>query len=127
MKKLLKSLHAGQKGFTLIELLVVITILGVLAAIVVPNLAQFMGRGKVEAANTELANVQTALIAYMVNNPSYDGTSADVGTTLGTSYFLGGPLQATYTSTSGTVDGATAITPGKWEGLSFDGSKWVQP
>ncbi|HUV46418.1 MAG TPA: type II secretion system protein, partial [Dehalococcoidia bacterium] len=44
-----KCLHRGEKGFTLIELLVVVAILGVLAAVIVPNLGSFFGRGKVEA------------------------------------------------------------------------------
>ena len=62
-----KCLHRGQKGFTLIELLVVVAILGVLAAVIVPNLGKFFGSGKVEAANTEQANVVTAVAAYMAD------------------------------------------------------------
>jgi len=58
----------GEKGFTLIELLIVVAILGVLAAVVIPNVSRFMGAGKEEAAETELANIQTAVIAMMVDN-----------------------------------------------------------
>lgn len=67
MKKFLKC-SRGQKGFTLIELLIVIAILGVLAAVIIPNVSRFMGAGKEEAAKTELANVQTAVISMMVDN-----------------------------------------------------------
>lgn len=57
----------GEKGFTLIELLIVVAILGVLAAIVIPNVGRFIGRGKTEAAATELASVQAAVFSMMVD------------------------------------------------------------
>ena len=70
MKRFLKFRY-GEKGFTLIELLIVVAILGILAAVIVPNLATFLGTGKVAAANTEVANVETAALAYYADN---DGT-----------------------------------------------------
>ncbi len=58
----------GEKGFTLIELLIVVAILGVLAAVVIPNVGRFIGRGETEAAATEKTNIQTAVVAMMVDN-----------------------------------------------------------
>ncbi|MFQ5997417.1 MAG: type II secretion system protein [Dehalococcoidales bacterium] len=58
----------GEKGFTLIELLIVVAILGVLAAVVIPNVGRFIGRGESEAADTEFSNVQSAVIAMMTDN-----------------------------------------------------------
>jgi len=58
----------GEKGFTLIELLIVVAILGVLAAVVIPNVGRFIGRGETEAGKTELANLQSAVTAMMVDN-----------------------------------------------------------
>jgi type IV pilus assembly protein PilA len=68
MAKLRKMFRNGEKGFTLIELLVVIAILGAIAAVVVLNVGQFMGRGCTEAAATELHNIQTAVIAQAVSD-----------------------------------------------------------
>ncbi|MFA5065768.1 MAG: type II secretion system protein [Dehalococcoidia bacterium] len=61
---------SGNRGFTLIELLVVIAILGTLSAVVVLNVTKFIGAGSTEAMFTERSNVQTAVAAYMYDNPA---------------------------------------------------------
>jgi prepilin-type N-terminal cleavage/methylation domain-containing protein len=66
----MKMIHRGEKGFTLIELLVVVAILGVIAAVVALNVSGFFGRGTVQAANTELHQVQTAIISAMADGES---------------------------------------------------------
>lgn len=58
----------GEKGYTVIEWLVVVSILGVLAVVVVPNVERFIGRGEPEAAKTELTNIQTAVVVMMTHN-----------------------------------------------------------
>ncbi len=58
----------SEKGFTLIELLIVVAILGVLAAVVIPNVGRFIGRGETEAAETEFANIQSSVVAMMTDN-----------------------------------------------------------
>ncbi len=58
----------GERGFTLIELLIVVAILGVLAAVVIPNVMRFIGSGEQEARDTELSNIQAAVSAMMVDN-----------------------------------------------------------
>ena len=65
MKKFFRKFRRGQKGFTMVELLVVIGILGVIVAVVVPNVGSFIGQGKSESYETELHNVQTVTLAML--------------------------------------------------------------
>ena len=58
----------GEKGFTLIELLIVVAILGILAAVVIPNVGRFLGRGQDEARRAEGHDISTAITALMVEN-----------------------------------------------------------
>ena len=58
----------AENGFTLIGLLVVVALLGVLAAIVVPNVTRFVSQGEVEAAETELRSIQSAVSTMMDDN-----------------------------------------------------------
>ena len=64
----MRMLKRGEKGFTLIELLIVVAILGVLAAVIIPNVGQFIGAGESEARQTEFQTIQTAVHQMMIDN-----------------------------------------------------------
>lgn len=68
MKRLIKQFRYGEKGFTLVELLVVVVIVGVLAAVGVLNVGEFIGKGESEAYQVELHNVQTVVKAMLANS-----------------------------------------------------------
>jgi len=117
--KSLRKLQKGQGGFTLIELLVVVAILGVIAAVVILNVGGFIGAGTEESANTEVHQVQTAIIACMADASCTLGNSTGPTSTTGAADYLLNPgrLQATYTNNS--------TTGGILTGTLISGSKWV--
>ena len=60
-----------NQGFTLIELLVVIAIIGILAAIAIPQFAEYRARGFDSRSKSDLRNVATAEEAYFADNEVY--------------------------------------------------------
>ncbi len=72
MKKLLRAAACtAQRGFTLIELMVVLVIIGVLAALIVPNVIERADDARVTAARTDINNLMQALKLYRLDNQRY--------------------------------------------------------
>lgn len=63
-----------QRGFTLIEIMVVVIILGILAAIVAPNVIGRVGDAQVAAAKQDIRGIENALKFYRLDNFSYPTT-----------------------------------------------------
>ena len=60
-----------SKGFTLIELLIVVAIIGIIAAIAIPNLLNAIDRGKQKRSMADLRSIGTAVESYAVDNNVY--------------------------------------------------------
>ena len=65
-----------EKGFTLIELMIVIAIIGILAAIAIPQFNAYRARSYNAAANSDLRNLITAQEGYFIDHDEYADTTA---------------------------------------------------
>ncbi len=101
MVRFLKKIKGDSKGFTLVEILIVVAILGVLAAVVLPNVTGLAGEGQTEAAKAELVTVQTAMDTMMAKN-SITSVTAMSATSNMSSFPTGHALYPTYLRTATT-------------------------
>ena len=70
----------SQQGFTLIELLIVVAIIGILAAIAIPQYSQYRTNAQNSAAESELRNMQTALEGHYATESQYPNNFSNLDT-----------------------------------------------
>ena len=76
MKKTLRN----RKGFTLIELMIVVAIIGILAAIAIPNFLRFQLKSKSSEGKVNLAAIRTAEESYLAEFGNYEAAAPAPGT-----------------------------------------------
>ncbi|MEE9135759.1 MAG: type II secretion system major pseudopilin GspG, partial [Gammaproteobacteria bacterium] len=67
-----------QQGFTLIEIMVVVVILGILAALIAPNVIGRIDEARVTAAGTNIRTIESALQLYRMDNFRYPSTEEGI-------------------------------------------------
>lgn len=133
MRKIFKS----EKGFTLIELMIVIAILGILAAVAIPNFLNARGKAQDAAALSTLEAMKTAMEMYAADNGAYPSAAkvtdvASLQTTLGDNWPSN--IKTGATATGALIDvSCTDTTYTIWArgrddshcfSLQQDGTKW---
>ncbi len=107
--------HITNKGFTLIELMVVVSIIGILAAVAIPNYQKYQSRARQTEVKIALAAITTAERSFFVNSTSYSACLIDIG-------FAPTQGNATYYLTGFGATAATTSSCGQAGGTSCNGT-----
>ena len=98
----------NEKGFTLIELLIVIAIIGILAAIAIPQFSAYKARAYNANSKADLHNIYLACKAYWADNTSETACSLDAITSSSYGYTQGTDISVAITETAETTFSATS-------------------
>jgi type IV pilus assembly protein PilA len=107
-----------SQGFTLIELMIVVAIIGILAAIAIPNFMSYQCKAKQSEAKGALGNIRTMQEAYFAEHTTYAHTTANLG------FGLEGEQKYTY-SITGSNATYTAYATANLDDDSSDLDTWT--
>jgi len=110
--------------------LIVVAILGIIAAVIIPNIGTFMTMGTVAAANSEAENVKTASLAYYADVQEWPDDTTSTSGNYSFADYVAGTLKAGYSfDEDGFIDGVSDAggVGGGTTSSSYDGIAWQNP
>jgi type IV pilus assembly protein PilA len=108
------SMLRSKKGFTLIELMIVVAIIGILAAIAIPNFLRFQAKSRQSEAKTNLGGIFTAETAHFGEHNTFADLNVVSWAPVGTSVRYRYQMVNAGTNALGQLD--TALVSATWAG-----------
>ncbi len=130
MMNKLRRLHKNSQGFTLVELMIVVAIIGILAAIAIPQFAAYRQRAFNSSAQSDVRNFKTAEEVLQADNQVYGSSNANAtlpGAGSGVGAEIAGPLApATMTVNGAFITGTTAANVPVGVGIGVGNNIFLQ-
>ena len=115
----MKKVFKRRKGFTLIELMIVVVIIGILAAVAIPNFVEMTDEAKAARIQADLNTMGSAVEIYYVKNGSYPSSISDMVDKSGNTGYLRSVPEPPVSGTSYNLNSSTGEITYTFKGTTY--------